>query len=288
MMRASILALLVAMAAAKIVPLRLEAADVQVLGWNNLGMHCMDSDYSVFSILPPYNTTQAQLIVGGRARQGWDGYSVTYEAIADPDESFNSTAIGKGNFYNSPETFTAPLGARRVWSAGLCPARPIHRRPCSSNRPITRSRGQHLRELVAGGGIPLSPYDDADHYNPYPLMQFVARDASDQPLAHNDIVLPISDESIACCHASGTGQRPVPPPAGFGMALQEGLPAEYSAVARRTAIRQFQTCIPPRSPRVDSTPVCIAAWWPTVNRFCAPRATRRKRPARPATELFPN
>ncbi len=25
-------------------------------------MHCMDSDYSVFSILPPYNTIQAHLI----------------------------------------------------------------------------------------------------------------------------------------------------------------------------------------------------------------------------------
>ena len=28
----------------------------QVLAWNDLGMHCMDGDdYSVFSILPPYN-----------------------------------------------------------------------------------------------------------------------------------------------------------------------------------------------------------------------------------------
>lgn len=24
------------------------AANNQILGWNNLGMHCMDSDYSVF------------------------------------------------------------------------------------------------------------------------------------------------------------------------------------------------------------------------------------------------
>jgi len=39
------------------------AASSQVLAWNNLGMHCMDSDYSVFSILPPYNTIEAQLIV---------------------------------------------------------------------------------------------------------------------------------------------------------------------------------------------------------------------------------
>ena len=42
------------------------AATSTLLGWNNLGMHCMDSDYSVFSILPPYNTIEAQLIVGGK------------------------------------------------------------------------------------------------------------------------------------------------------------------------------------------------------------------------------
>ena len=33
-----------------------------LIGWNNLGMHCMDEDYSVFSLLPPFNTIQAQLI----------------------------------------------------------------------------------------------------------------------------------------------------------------------------------------------------------------------------------
>ena len=52
-MRALRSALLVATFA---VPLSLSAATATLLGWNNLGMHCMDSDYSVFSVLPPYNT----------------------------------------------------------------------------------------------------------------------------------------------------------------------------------------------------------------------------------------
>ena len=43
------------------------AASSQLLGWNNLGMHCMDSDYSVFSVLPPYNTIEAQLGSAPRA-----------------------------------------------------------------------------------------------------------------------------------------------------------------------------------------------------------------------------
>ena len=32
-----------------------------LLAWNDLGMHCMDGkDFSVFSILPPYNNLHAQ------------------------------------------------------------------------------------------------------------------------------------------------------------------------------------------------------------------------------------
>ena len=35
------------------------AAGWTLEGWNDLGMHCMDADYSVFSILPPYNNIHA-------------------------------------------------------------------------------------------------------------------------------------------------------------------------------------------------------------------------------------
>ena len=85
------------LAATLAVPMFLNAASNQILGWNNLGMHCMDSDYSVFSILPPYNTIEAQLIVGGKLITNGSGYTVTYQAVADPSGSFNSTAMGKGN-----------------------------------------------------------------------------------------------------------------------------------------------------------------------------------------------
>ena len=84
---------------ALLLPFLSSAATSSLLGWNNLGMHCMDSDYSVFSILPPYNTIEAQLIVNGRLVTNGAGYRVTYQAVADPSGSLNSTAIGKGNFY---------------------------------------------------------------------------------------------------------------------------------------------------------------------------------------------
>ena len=77
-------------------PLTLLAANSQILGWNNLGMHCMDSDYSVFSILPPYNTIESQLIVGGKLVTNGSGYTVTYQAVVDPSGSINTTAMGQG------------------------------------------------------------------------------------------------------------------------------------------------------------------------------------------------
>jgi hypothetical protein len=58
--------------AAAAVPATL-AANQALLGWNDLGMHCMDADYSVFSILPPFNTVHAQLISQGGLVTGGTG-----------------------------------------------------------------------------------------------------------------------------------------------------------------------------------------------------------------------
>src|SRR5512135_2365567 len=103
-----------------VLALATHGASATLLGWNNLGMHCMDSDYSVFSILPPYNTIEGQLIVGGHLVTNGSGYSVTYQAVADPDGSFNSTAVGKGNYYQYAKVLygatLAPEGGLAGWS----------------------------------------------------------------------------------------------------------------------------------------------------------------------------
>ena len=76
------------------------AAPWTLVGWNNLGMHCMDADYAVFSLLPPYNTIHAQLIdTQGHLVRDPTGITVTYEAVADPDGSINTTSAGKTNFW---------------------------------------------------------------------------------------------------------------------------------------------------------------------------------------------
>jgi hypothetical protein len=193
-----------------------------ILGWNNLGMHCMDSDYSVFTVLPPYNTIEAQLIVNGQLVTNGAGYTVTYQAVPDPSGSVNTTAIGKGNFY----TYTPFLYGALAPDKGLAG----WSMPGLANVPQTNVF-ETLNQPAAGiftpvnwwraEGIPLSPYDDAGHKNPYPLMRMIARNSANQPIATNDVVLPVSDEmDCRACHASGT-QTAAQPAAGW---VWDGLP----------------------------------------------------------------
>ena len=40
-----------------------------LVAWSELGMHCIDGkDYSIFSVLPPYNIIHAQLLKKGSRR----------------------------------------------------------------------------------------------------------------------------------------------------------------------------------------------------------------------------
>ncbi len=208
---------------AVMVPACAGAGPAAILSWNNLGMHCMDSDYSVFSVLPPYNTIEAQLIINGRLVTNGAGYRLTYEAVADPDGSFNSTSLGKGNYYSY-------VGA--IYGANLAPDQGLAgwAMPGSSNVPqaMLFEQTNHPAAGVStpvnwwrAEGIPLTPYDNALHKNPYPLMRLIAWNNANQPLATNDIVLPVSDEmDCRACHGSGT-QAAAQPSAGW---VWDGLP----------------------------------------------------------------
>ena len=109
------------------------AADATVIGWNNLGMHCMDPDYGVFALLPPYNTLQAQLIDARRPSGDATppASPVTYEAVADPDGSSNSDVA------RQDELLGFRRGPLRRRAAGR--RRPRRRAPCRG-RPTCRSR----------------------------------------------------------------------------------------------------------------------------------------------------
>lgn len=196
------LAILLAMTAA--------APAQKLIGWNNLGMHCMDDDYSVFSILPPYNTVDCQLIDStGKLVKSGSGITMTYEAIADPDGSINRTSLGKTNFWTySPALFGAslPVDMGLPFPAG----NPGRHMPGSSNTPQFLDFNGVMNWFEAAG-IPITPIDDKGHPNSYPMMRLTAKNASGTVLATSDIVLPVSGE-MDCrkCHSSTSGPAAKP------------------------------------------------------------------------------
>jgi len=174
------------------------ATDWTVVAWNDLGMHCMDADYTVFSILPPYNTIHAQVIdTNGDLVTNPAGLEVTYEAVADPTGSINLTSAGKTDFWDH---VLALFGAAPAVDEGLAG----FAMPGSQNTPQTMEwEAQHA--WFTAEGIPITPFDNQMAPNAYPMMRVSLRNASDDLLAYVDIVLPVSNEmDCSACHASGS------------------------------------------------------------------------------------
>lgn len=170
-----------------------------LIGWNDLGMHCMDADYSIFSILPPYNNIHAQLIdSNGNLVENPEslGITVTYEAVSDSSQSINKTSAGKTNFWIFVDSLFGTSFAPDVGLTG-------HRMPGLGNIPQEMAFDSQY-DFFKAEGIPLTPYDDTGAKNYYPMMRLTAWNSSGQVLAVTDIVLPVSDEmDCRICHASG-------------------------------------------------------------------------------------
>lgn len=108
---------------------------------NDLGMHCADIDYQVFSILPPFNVVHAQVIErGGEPRLLDDSTmeivysaasSATDPALANKTAAERGEPVFKGNFWQTLPGDQYPCGTRST-------------RPCTSaccsrrSRPLTR------------------------------------------------------------------------------------------------------------------------------------------------------
>lgn len=180
------------------------ATNWTVIGWNNLGMHCMDSEYSVFSILPPYNTMNAQ-VVGSVSSTTWlvrnaAACGVAYQAVADPDGSINTTSLGKSDF---SEHVASLFGVALPMDVGLpVPGPASYAMPGPANAPQAMGYETNFNWYVAYG-IPITPYDDKGKPNQYSLMRLSATNNDGAILKTTDIVLPVSDEmNCRLCHLS--------------------------------------------------------------------------------------
>jgi hypothetical protein len=156
-----------------------------VIGWNDLGMHCYDQDYSVFSILPPYNTLWAQVVLQGDPPQ-----LMTEDILVEFGFPDNTESASKTNFWDYED---------KLFGVELAP-----------NIGLTGVGLSGEMELVAEGayfiaeGIPLTEFSDSapDTPDPYQLATLTVK-AQDTGviLAETTIVAPVSSE-MRCdtCH----------------------------------------------------------------------------------------
>lgn len=173
-----------------------------VTAFNDLGMHCVDKEFSVFSILPPFNVVNAQVIlrgVNGKPRiLDASQVDVKYSAVADASGSINTTSAPKTNFWTY---------AKQLYGVTLQPDVGLlgQKMPGTQNTPQPFNLYDGAKRWFSAKGIPITPKDDAGRVNPYPLMRVQAFDkASGKLLASGDAVLPVSDETdCQNCHATG-------------------------------------------------------------------------------------
>ncbi len=174
--------------------------EFRVLAFNDLGMHCYDADFSVFSILPPFNVIHAQVVKTGKEPEIMDDsrVSVYYRAVSDSDGSINTTSRGKTNFW---DYVLQLFGASPAEDEGLTG----NSMPGSDNTPQPFDSYDPDMGWFTASGIPITAVDDGGKKNHYPMMRIQAVDKADgRVLAETDIVLPVSDEMhCSDCHSTG-------------------------------------------------------------------------------------
>ena len=171
-----------------------------LFAWGELGMHCMDEGYDTFSLLPPYNTLKAQLLVKGESpRIVNEGVTITYEALAKSDGSINTTSSSKSNFWQyADKLFPGVTLQNDVGLAG---------KNTQSTTPHTMDYNGTYNLYVAEG-IPTVPVNDAGYEDEYPLVKVVAKNSNGQVLAETVTTLAVSSEmSCAKCHANNPTVR---------------------------------------------------------------------------------
>ena len=186
-----------------------------LLAWNDLGMHCMDGkDFSVFSILPPYNNLQAQLIDNGAANNKLisSDITLTYTAVKSLDGKLNTTSLFdanntlKTNFWDYVQKLFLAAPQTDVGLSG-------NATPSLAPQPLEFNTTRNWWEATA---LPLTPYNDDGTKNYYPMVQVTAKENNGSLLAQTTVVLPVSDEmDCKVCHGSNANYSATKPSAGW-------------------------------------------------------------------------
>ncbi|MCL5271270.1 MAG: cytochrome C [bacterium] len=176
------------------------AAKYAVFAFNDLGMHCYDGDFSVFSLLPPFNVFHAQVIKKGLRPKILDDKNcrLFYSSVVDPSGSINTTSEGKTNFWE----FILPLyGVNQPLDAGILGAL----MPGPGNMPQPMGAYDPAHHWFTAAGVPFTCVDDDGLINPYPMVRVKAVAVKGRKsLGALDIVVPNSNEmNCLSCHVTG-------------------------------------------------------------------------------------
>ena len=187
-------------------PPSVAGAAATVLAFNDLGMHCMDREFSVFSILPPFNVVHSQVVLRDADGKPYLAdeldVDVYFDAIADPSGSINTYSSSKTDFWqHASDLFgiAPPLPAGEGLTGLYMP----------EDNPLNRGAQPMDYSASAGWfsaeGIPITPVDDTFATNTYPLLQIAAHDkTSGAKIGSLDIVVPVATETdCQNCHKTG-------------------------------------------------------------------------------------
>ncbi len=155
-----------------------------VFGTNDLGMHCMNSDYSEIMILPPFNSIRAQVI-----RRGTEPEIMTENVTVEYSLPSNTHSSDKSNFWKYPQPLLGGAITPDIGVAG---------KGLAGTMSLVSARGDW-----EAAGVPVIPIDDDGRENAYPLALIKVR-RSGAVVAQTRAVVPVSTEmSCNLCHISG-------------------------------------------------------------------------------------
>jgi len=160
-----------------------KASGYTIIGWNDLGMHCISPRFKEMAILPPYNTLMVQVIQKGNPpRIVTTGITVEYALLN------NKTVSGKTDFWQYVKDL---FGIDLPEGMGLTG---------NGLSGKMQPAGDHFEAT----GIPALPYDDTMKWNPYQKAIVTLKDKNGKVIDTTEVVIPVSDE-MHCekCHASG-------------------------------------------------------------------------------------
>ena len=152
-----------------------------VFGYNDLGMHCMNQDFSEICVLPPANTLRAQVI----DRSGEEPKIVTSGITVEYSIPGNTKSSTKTNFWQ----YVQPLfGVQLPPDMGLF------------GYGLSGFMSKTLDRDYIAQGIPITQITDAGVDDPYQLAKIVVR-RNGKVTAATSAVVPVSWE-MSCnrCH----------------------------------------------------------------------------------------